>query len=208
MTSAFRATAHDDRSVARTLADLAVAPTDDRIAAAVRAAALVLGGTLLTAAAAQLSVRMPWTEVPYTGQTAAVLLVGVSLGARLGLASMLLYLLAGAAGAPLFSGGAAGVEQLFGVTAGYLLGFLLAAALVGHLAERGWDREPRRAALLMLLGNLVIYAVGVPVLAVAAGLGPVQAIGSGALVFLPWDLVKIAVAALVLPLTWRLARGR
>ncbi len=194
--------------VRRTLADVVVPPQPQELAAALRSVGLVLGGAALTAAAAQLSVRMPWTEVPYTAQTAAVLLVGVGLGWRLGLASMLLYVLAGIAGAPIFNAGGSGMQQLLGVTGGYLLGFVAAAALVGWLAERRWDRTPLASAGLMVLGNLVIYAIGVPILAVAAHLDLGQALASGALVFLPWDALKIVVAAVALPLAWRLAERR
>jgi biotin transport system substrate-specific component len=184
-----------------TFADVLVPARPERTA--IRNTAVVVGGALLTAAAAQLSVRMPWTDVPYTAQTAAVLLVGVALGWRLGLASMLLYVLAGVAGLPVFNAGASGVHQLLGVTGGYLLGFLLAAAAVGALAQAGWDRSRLRSAGLMIAGNLLIYAVGVPILAVVANLPLDRALAAGALVFLPWDGLKIAVAAFALPLAWR-----
>lgn len=173
-----------------------------------RALALVVGGALLTAVAAQVSVKMPWSPVPYTGQTAAVLLVGTVLGWRLGAASMALYVIAGVAGAPVFSSGAHGVAQLLGYTGGYLVGFILAAALVGRLAERGWDRSAASTAGLMVLGNLVIYLVGVPVLAAVTGMQPGAAAWNGALVFLPWDALKVALAAGLLPLAWRLVGGR
>ncbi|MDP9244454.1 MAG: biotin transporter BioY, partial [Chloroflexota bacterium] len=131
--------------------------------------------------------------------------VGTALGARKGAASMALYVLAGAVGLPVYAAGAHGVERLFGFTGGYLLGFVLASAMVGRLAERGWDRSRVGAALLMALGNLVIYLIGVPVLALVGGLAWSDAIQAGALVFLPWDAAKIAVAALALPLAWRVA---
>ena len=150
---------------------------------------------------------MPWTPVPYTGQTAAVLLVGTALGARKGAASMALYVLLGMVGLPVYAGGAHGVERVLGLTGGYLLGFIVASALVGRLAEHAWDRSRIGAALLMALGNLVIYLIGVPVLAIVGGLAWTDAVQGGALVFLPWDAAKIAVAALALPLAWRLARG-
>jgi biotin transport system substrate-specific component len=188
-----------------TLADVLVpAFGSDRTAAMLRAALLVVGGAALTAVAAQLAFQLPWTPVPYTGQTAAVLLVGTALGARLGPASMALYVLAGVVGAPVFAGGAHGAESLVGITGGYLVGFVVAAAVVGRLASRQWDRSRVGAALLMGLGNLVIYLVGVPVLAVAGGLPLRDAVYHGALVFLPWDAFKIVVAALALPLAWRL----
>jgi biotin transport system substrate-specific component len=150
---------------------------------------------------------MPWTDVPYTGQTAAVLLVGTALGWRLGAASMLLYLLVGILGAPVFSDGAHGIEQVLGYTGGYLVAFVLAAAGVGRLAEQGWDRSPASTAALMLLGNLLIYAIGVPVLAIVTGMSPGNALWNGALVFVPWDAFKVLVAAGLLPLAWR-AIGR
>jgi biotin transport system substrate-specific component len=188
-----------------TLADLLVpAFGSDRTAAVARAALLVIGGAALTAVAAQLSFRLPWTPVPYTGQTAAVLLVGTALGPRLGPASMALYVLAGVLGAPVFAGGTHGIGSLLGITGGYLVGFVVAAAMVGRLADRQWDRSRIGTALLMALGNLVIYLVGVPVLAIAGGLSLADAAYNGALVFLPWDAFKIVVAALALPLAWRL----
>jgi biotin transport system substrate-specific component len=171
--------------------------------ALLRTLALVAGGALLTAVAAQLSFKLPWSPVPYTGQTAAVLLVGTALGWRLGAASMALYVLVGVAGAPVFSAGAHGPEQLLGYTGGYLLGFMLAAAMVGALAQRGWDRSARRAAGLMVAGNVLIYLVGVPVLAAVTGMALPDAAWNGAIVFLPWDALKVAIAAGLLPLAWR-----
>ncbi len=173
-----------------------------------RAALLVAAGVALTALAAQISFSVPWTPVPFTAQTAAVLLTGAALGWRLGGLSMLLYLAFGAIGAPIYSDGDAGIARLLGVTGGYLVGFVVAALLVGWLAERGWDRSVPRAAVLMVLGNLVIYAIGVPVLALVAGFGPVEAVQKGALPFLWSDALKIVVAAGLLPLAWRLAGRR
>jgi biotin transport system substrate-specific component len=173
-----------------------------------RAVLLVVAGSALTALAAQLRFNVPWTPVPYTGQTGAVLLVGAALGWRLGALSMLLYLAAGLAGAPVFNGGASGMQQLLGLTGGYLAGFVLAAALTGWLAQRGWDRSPARTIGLMALGTLTIYAIGVPVLAAVAGLEPWTAVTNGALVFLPWDAAKLLVAAVALPAAWRILGNR
>jgi biotin transport system substrate-specific component len=190
-----------------TLADIAVPAFGGAQAAQwLRAAILVLAGAGLTALSAQLSWQAPWTTVPYTGQTAAVLLVGTALGSRLGLASMALYVLAGAAGLGVFNAGSSGLFDAAGklsATVGYLVGFIIAAGLVGRLAEQRWDRSPVRAAGLMVLGNLVIYAIGVPVLALALGLSARDAIFHGALVFVPWDAFKVVVAAGLLPLAWR-----
>jgi biotin transport system substrate-specific component len=173
---------------------------------------LVAGGALLTGLAAQAAFHVPWTQVPYTLQTGAVLLVGTALGSWRGGASMIVYVLAGAVGLPAFAGGRSGLEGTAGgmtPTIGYLLAFVFAAAIVGWLAERRWDRSPLRAAGLMLLGNLVIYAVGVPVLAIVLGLPLMTAVWEGAVVFVPWDLAKVALAAGALPFAWRLAgKGR
>ena len=184
-----------------TLADVLV---PGRSRSALRAAGLVIGGAVLTAASAQLAFHVPWTPVPYTGQTAAVLLVGTALGWRLGALSMLLYLAAGAAGLPVYSAGAAGPDQLLGYTGGYLVAFVLAAAAVGALAQRGWDRSPLAAALLMVAGNLLIYLIGVPVLAATLSMPLGDAAWNGAFVFLPWDAFKVLLAAGLLPAAWRL----
>ena len=183
-----------------TLADLLPWP---RTAPAVRDVLLVLGGAGLTALAAQLAITLPWSPVPYTFQTAAVLLVGTALGTWRGTAAMAIYVLAGAIGLPAYAEGAGGIGQLLGITGGYLGGFVLAALLVGRLAEMGWDRTVLRAAGLMLAGTLLIYAIGVPVLALTTGMDLPSAIYHGAAVFLPWDLVKVIIAAGALPLAWR-----
>lgn len=195
-----------------TLAD-ALLPwrTAPRTTAAIRAGALVVGGAALTALSAQLVWFAPWNpSVPYTFQTASVLLVGTALGARLGVASMLVYLAAGAVGLGVFAAGSSGLapDGALRGTIGYLGGFVLAAGLVGWLAERGWDRSPLRTVGLMVLGNLVIYAIGVPVLMLVAGLDLDSAVRYGALDFVYWDAIKIAAAAGLLPLAWRLVGGR
>jgi biotin transport system substrate-specific component len=193
-----------------TLADAAL-PTIGSSEAArwLRAVLLVAGGAALTAISAQIVWFAPWNPlVPYTFQTAAVLLVGTALGSRLGLASMLLYVAAGAVGLGVFADGSYGLaaDGALRASVGYLGGFVLAAALVGWLAERGWDRSPVSTVGLMVLGNLLIYAVGVPVLIAVTGLDLATAVRVGALDFVPWDLIKIAAAAALLPLAWRAVR--
>jgi biotin transport system substrate-specific component len=194
-------------SRAATLADVALPTLGGAQAARLgRAAFLVAAGAGLTALSAQISWQAPWTTVPYTGQTAAVLLVGTVLGSRLGLASMALYVLVGALGAGVFSGGSSGLVDATGAlsgSVGYLAGFILAAGLVGRLAERRWDRSPLRAAGLMVLGNLMIYGIGVPVLAWTLRMSPGDALFYGAIVFIPWDAFKVVVVAGLLPLAWR-----
>ena len=173
-----------------------------RLSPTTRAVVLVAAGVALTALSAQLQFKVPGNPIPFTGQTAAVLLTGAALGSRLGALSMLLYVALGAIGLPIYSGGHSGMGQLLGSSGGYLVGFVLAAAIVGWLAERGWDRTVARAVLLMILGNLVIYAFGVPVLAMVTGMPAPDALRLGALDFVASDALKIAVAAGLLPLAW------
>ena len=199
-------------SRAATLAEVAVpAFGASESARLLRATLMVVGGAVLTALSAQVVWFAPWNPlVPYTFQTASVLLVGTVLGSRLGLASMLLYVALGAAGLHVFSQGTSGLFDADGAlsaTVGYLGGFVLAGALVGWLAERGWDRSPASTIGLMVIGNFVIYAVGIPILIAATGLDLGTALKVGALDFVPWDLIKIAAAAALLPLAWRLVGG-
>ena len=185
-----------------TLADLIPL---DRLTPNIRDVALVAGGAVLTALAAQIAFTVPWTPVPYTLQTGAVLLVGTALGTMRGALSMLFYVLVGAAGLPVFAQAAGGAAHLIGATGGYLIGFIVAAGVVGRLAERGWDRSFGTAAGLMLIGTLIVYAIGVPVLAIVTGYSFADALEVGALVFLPWDLAKVLLAAWLLPYAWRVA---
>ncbi|SED01216.1 biotin transport system substrate-specific component [Streptomyces sp. 2231.1] len=174
-------------------------------ASRVRDAALVLGGAVLTGLAAQLSLPVPGSPVPVTGQTFAALLVGTSLGARRGFLSLALYAVAGVAGVPWFAGGTSGGGA---VSFGYILGMLLASAVVGALARRGADRSPLRTAGTMILGEAIIYAVGVPYLALAAHLSASQAIAAGLTPFLLGDALKALLAMGVLPTAWKFADKR
>ena len=163
---------------------------------------LVIGAALLVGITAQVAIPLPFTPVPITLQTFAVLLAGAALGPMRGAASMLLYLAVGMAGVPWFA------QQNSGwafPTFGYLIGFVLAATLTGALARRGLDRTVLGTIALMTLGNLVIYAVGVPYLAAALAVPLSQAIGLGMTPFLVGDALKVLLAAGLLPLTWRLA---
>ena len=170
-----------------------------------RDAALVLGGAALTAAAAQVAIPLPVTPVPLTLQTLAVLLVTASLGTVRGVASMLLYLLVGLTGAPVFSHGTSGWG---GASFGYVVGFVAAGVVVGRLAERGGTHTPARTAAVMVVGNLVVYAVGVPWLMAVAHVDVSAAFGLGVVPFLIGDAIKVVVAAGLLPATWRLAGRR
>lgn len=167
-------------------------------------AALVLAGSLFIALSAQFALPLPFSPVPITGQTLAVLLTGAMLGSRRGALSALAYLGEGLAGLPVFAGGAAGAAHLVGPTGGYLAGFVAAAYVTGALAERGWDRRAGTVVLAMLLGNLVLYGPGLAWLARFAGMD--KALALGLYPFLVGDLLKILVAASMLPLGWKLVR--
>jgi biotin transport system substrate-specific component len=168
-------------------------------------ASLVLGGSLLVALTAQIAVRLPFSPVPITAQTLAVLLVGALLGSRRGAWSMLAYLGQGLIGLPVFATGASGPAYVLGPTGGYLLGFVAAAYLTGWLAERGWDRRIGTALLAMLIGNAAIYALGLPWLSIYAG---THTLALGLLPYLAGDALKLALAAAALPGGWRLLRSR
>jgi biotin transport system substrate-specific component len=185
-----------------TLADVALPR-----ATALHHALLVVGASLVTALAAQAAIPVPWSPVPITGQTFAVLLSGAVLGARRGFAAQALYLLEGAMGLPVFAAGAAGVATFAGPTGGYLAAFPFAAAVTGALAQRGWDRRFVTMVAAMLLGSAVIFAAG---LAQLSRFLPADALlAAGLLPFLPGDLVKSSLAALAFPAVWRhAARGR
>ena len=185
---------------AETLVGAVAAPLDWT-----RSALLVVGFSLLTALAAQVVVPLPWTPVPLTGQTFAVLLTGALLGPRLGALAMLAYLAEGAAGLPFFRGGAGGVTHFSGATAGYLFAFPAAAYVTGTLAERGWDRRFLTAAAAMALGSFVILAGGWAWLTFLSG-NAAQAFRLGVGWFLVGDVVKVALAAAVLPSGWALLR--
>ncbi|MBI5960004.1 MAG: biotin transporter BioY [Chloroflexi bacterium] len=169
-------------------------------------AQLVLAGSLLVALSAQIAIRLPFSPVPITGQTLAVLLVGALLGSRRGGLALLAYLAEGAAGLPVFAGGASGPTYMTGPTGGYLIGFVLAAALTGALAERGWDRRVWTTALAMLLGNVAIYVCGVIWLSTFVGFA--RALDVGLVPFLAGDTLKIALSAALLPSGWVLLGTR
>lgn len=168
-------------------------------------AALILTASLFVALMAQASLPLPFSPVPITGQTFAVLLVGAALGAKRGSASLLLYLLEGAAGLPVFAGGGAGAATLIGPTGGYLVGFVGAAWLVGALAGRGLDRRLPHALLAFLAGEAVIFLCGAALLAVYVG--PANALPMGVIPFIPGELIKAALAAAALPAAWKLTRA-
>lgn len=150
-------------------------------------------------------VEIPLWPVPLTLQTLGVLFTGAVLGSWRGVVALLLYLTEGALGLPVFAGGASGVGYMLGPTGGYLAGFVVAAGIVGWLAQRGWDRRLVWAVVAMVIGNVVIYVCGVAWLAMFLG-DLWGALVKGMLLFLIGDLIKIAVAALALPGGWKLVR--
>lgn len=183
---------------AMTLADVAFPRTG-----VLRDVLLVGAASLLTAAAGRLAFPVPWSPVPLTAQTFAVLLSGAVLGSRRGFAAQALYLAQGAAGLPVFAGGMNGALAFAGPTAGYLLAFPLAAAVTGFLCERGWDRRFGTMLAAMLIGSVPLFLLGLVLL--ARFVPAHQLLAAGLLPFVPGDIVKAAAAALAFPAAWRLA---
>lgn len=169
----------------------------------VTTATLVIGFALLTAAAAQVRIPLPFTPVPVTGQTSAVLLAGAALGRRAGAASQGLYVLLGLV-LPFYAGGNSGWTYATGATAGFLVGFVIAAWVVGTLAERSKDRSVTTAIPAFLAGTVIIYVCGVPWLAAVLDVSWVKAAELGLVPFVAGDLAKAVLAGTVLPAAWRL----
>jgi biotin transport system substrate-specific component len=167
---------------------------------------LVMAGTALVALAAQISISLPFTPVPITGQTFAVVLVGASLGALRGTASLTLYLALGIAGAPIYADHRHGWDVIVGASGGYIVGFLVAAAVTGFLAERRWDRTFSSAVAAMLTGNVVIYLVGLPWLAVVLGTSLEKTLELGLYPFVPGDIFKLYLAGALLPGAWAVVK--
>ena len=172
--------------------------------AKVRDLLAVTAGALFVAALSQVKIPLPFTPVPLTGQTFAVLLVGAALGAKRGFGSLSLYLALGALGLPFFAGGQSGLAYMAGPTLGYLVGFALAAYVVGLLAERGLERSIRTSILPFLIGTVIIYICGAGWLAVLFGVE--KALVLGVLPFLPGDAIKLVLAGIALPAAWKLVK--
>lgn len=178
-------------------------------AAALRVPLQLTLGVLLMALLAQLRVELG--PVPITGQTLGVLLIGAAFGSRLGALTLLCYLMVGGLGLGVFAGGGAGWSHLSGTTAGYLVSYPFVAALVGYLAQRGLTRSFGSTALVMLLGNVLIYLPGLVWLYLfastyaPAGVSPLTwTLQAGLFPFIPGDVLKLLFAAALLPLAWRL----
>jgi biotin transport system substrate-specific component len=184
---------------ADTLLGAALAPLDST-----RSAGLVIVFSLFIAACAQFSIQIG--PVPITGQSFAVLLTGALLGSRLGAAAVIAYLVEGAFGLPFFAGGGAGIVRFFGPTGGYLVAFPAAAFVVGAFAEHGWDKRYPTAVAAMAIGSLVILLGGWAWFTILTNTPPFAAFKIAVLPFLAGDVVKIALAAAVLPTGWALLK--
>ena len=171
-------------------------------------AVMIASFALFTALLAQWEFVLPFTPVPLTGQTLAVLLSGAALGSKAGAASQGLYWILGAAGLPFYSGGEGGWQAATGSTAGYLAGFVVAAWVVGKLAEAKADRNVVTAIPAMLAGSVIIYGFGVTGLMISLDVGLAQAIAWGLTPFIVGDLVKLAAAGMLLPAAWKLLGRR
>ena len=193
-------------AIHRPVAALLWPPRGAAIPDAIRAVVLVVLGIVLLTLSAKLNVPLPL--VPMTLQTLVVLVIGAAYGWRLGAATMLAYLAAGALGLPVFAGAATGLAALSGATAGFLFGFVIAALLAGWLAERGWDRKVAPMLLVMALGHIVIVAMGFAWLAYGRNLGIEKAFAVGVGPFLAGAAVKTLAGALLLPALRRLVERR
>jgi biotin transport system substrate-specific component len=173
--------------------------------ALLRDVTLVVGAAAFVGLLAQVTIHLSLTPVPITGQTLGVLLAGTALGARRGAAAMIVYGLLGVIGVPWFAGHASGYV---GATFGYIVGFVVCATACGLLAERGADRSILRSLPAMVIGEVVLYAVGVVWLGFSLHVGAGKAISLGLTPFVIGDSIKVAIAALLLPGTWKLVGER
>lgn len=174
----------------------------ERLNTRVRDVALVVAGALFIYLTARISIPVPGSPVPITGQTFGVLLVGGALGFRRGLIAIALYVLLGVVGLPFFAEGKGGLTVIWGATGGYLIGFMVAGAIVGRLAELGWDRHIGGALGAMLVGSVIIYAIGLPWLKVVGGGSVEETIAKGLTPFVLYDAVKLVLAAALFPTAW------
>ena len=198
---------HLDRSTSAdhglTIADFFVPiRVGERLNTRVRDVALVVAGALFIYLTSRIVIPVPGTPVPITGQTFGVLLVGGALGFRRGLIAVALYVLLGVIGLPFFAEGKGGLSVILGVRGGYLIGFIAAGAVVGRLAELGWDRRIGGALGAMLVGSVVIYAIALPWLKVVTGWSVDETIQKGLMPFLLGDALKLVLAAVLFPAAW------
>ena len=170
-------------------------------------AVFVVAGVGFISLLAQISLPVPGSPVPVTGQTLAVLLIGTTYGARLGFLTFATYLLAGIAGAPIFAPSATsanhGIDRLVGATGGYLVGMLVASLLLGYLADRKADQKFRTSFPALLLGDLVIFTFGLAWLHASLDMTWAATFKAGFTPFIVGEAIKIAITATSLPLVWR-----
>ena len=166
-------------------------------------ATLVAGGAIFLAALAQISIPVPGSPVPVTGQTLGVLLIGTTYGSGLGLATFAMYLLAGIAGAPVFAGASSGIEKITGATGGYLIGMMVATFLLGVLAKRQLDQRFLTALPTMLIGTITIFTFGLFWLHYFTGNDWNWTISAGLVPFIFGEILKIVIAGTSLPVVWR-----
>ena len=164
---------------------------------------LVFGGVAFIAAMAQISLPVPGSPVPVTGQTLGVLLLGAAYGANLGATTLFAYLAIGVAGAPIFAQGTHGWSRVYGATGGYLIGMLIASYLIGLLAERKWDQRIATVIPTMILGNVVTFSVGLFWLHQYTGKSWAWTFSAGLSPFILGEVIKIAIASTALPSVWR-----
>ena len=169
---------------------------------------LVLGGTLFLGAMAQISLPVPGSPVPITGQTLGALLLGTAYGASLGFSTFAFYIAAGIAGAPLFAGHSAGIERLSGATGGYLVGMLVASWVTGALAGRKWDQKISTVVPTMLIGTTIIFTFGLLWLQHSTGQSWSWTFEKGLQPFVVGEVIKIAIASTALPTVWRFVSKR
>jgi len=174
----------------------------ERLNARVRDLTLVVAGALFIYLTARIAIPVPGTPIPITGQTFGVLLVGGALGLRRGLVAVAVYVLLGVIGLPFFAEGRGGLSVIWGASGGYLIGFVVAGAVVGRLAELGWDRRIGGALGAMLVGSFVIYAIALPWYKVVTGTSVGDTIADGLLPFVIGDSLKLVLAAVLFPAAW------
>ena len=174
-----------------------------RISSLVYDCFLVLAGSVLIALSAKVAIPVPFSPVPVTGQTFTVLMIGALYGSGRGVLTVLAYMAEGISGMPVFTGAGAGLAYLMGPTGGYIAGFAAAAGITGLLAEKGWDRNIFTTAMAMAAGSTAIYIFGTLWLSLFAG---GKALSLGLIPFIPGDIVKIVLAAVLLPSAWKFIR--
>lgn len=174
----------------------------ERLNSRVRDLVLVITGALFIYLTSRLAIPIPGNPVPITGQTFGVLLVGGALGLRRGFSAVTLYVLLGVVGLPFFAEGKGGMAVIWGASGGYLIGFVAMGAIVGRLAELGWDRKFVGALGAMLVGSVVLYAIALPWLKIVTGMSWQETIQTGLVPFLLGDTLKAVLAAVLFPVAW------